>query len=498
MLSLCTLSLSTQLFNQQPYRIQKSACDWVLPLITPLVKTSTQGSATSFNYTASIETSIDTYASLWNFRTLVAAGRGGSQVIPFVTSLFAEGSDQSINWANRDGVAMQLLLESGPLPKKLDIIGQIETDIETHIQNGVASQLDVRTVAMSYLLAELPLPSAITSALEIEGLAFDLHASVFDNTDSMFIAQGVGAKAILETFPKDYLNKVANSILVDEPSGIYTSIFYSIMRRSPELYKSHSHKISTYVNQLKTGNGGFSLQPGADFEPQVTFNATALGASASEVVNSKNYSEMKYPKYWIKRMGKFSAGTSILAGVLLKRCTNKPIISNTDDGDAGLQKCLSQNFGDFNLVDLTNSNSQTLVERARKKVLAKICGLPNWKASNSEFNAQTGSASNMRENLAQKVMSNNSEWSFETQTAHSLKVKNGCRYSENNFSQDADLFSSSICLANGGLNRAESAASLSFFGEQVGKAALSSPETILWFAVMLNGESDLGELLVMN
>jgi hypothetical protein len=415
-----------------------------------------------------------------------------------VTSLFADGSDQSINWANRDGVAMQLLLESGPLPKELDIIGQIETDIETHIQNGVASQLDVRTVAMSYLLAALPLPSAITSALNIEGLAFDPHASVFDNTDSIFIAQGVGAKATLETFPKDYLNKVVNSILADEPSGIYTSVFYSIMKRSPELHKSHSLEIFAYVNQLKTGNGGFSLQPGADFEPQVTFNATALGASATAVVDSENYAEMKYPKYWIKRMGQVSAGTSIVAGVLLKRCTNESIISNADDGDVGLQKCLSQNFGDFNLADLSNSNSQTLVERARKKVLAKICGLPNWKASNSELNAQTGGASNMRENLALKILSNNSAWSLATRTGHSLKVKNGCKYSENKFSQDADLFSSSICLANGGLNRAESATSLSFFGDQVGKAALSSPEAILWFAVMLNGESDLGELLVMN
>ena len=498
MLSLCTMSLSTQLFNHQSYRIQKSACGWVLPLISPLVKTSAQGSATQLNYTASIETSVDTYASLWNFRTLVAAGGNSSQAMPFLTSLFVEGSDQSINWANRDGIAMQLLLESGPLPKKSELVGQIETDIETHILNGVASQLDVRTVAMSYLLADLPIPAAVARELRIEGLAYDSNTSVFDNTDSLFIAQSVGAKGALETFPKDYLVKVINSILVDEPSGIYTSIFFSLMKRSPELFQSLSHEISTYVNKLKNNNGGYSLEPGSEFEPQVTFNATALDASAKSVVDSKSYSEMKYPKYWIKRMGKASAGTSVLAGVLLKRCTNSPILSNTDSGDAGLQKCLSQNFGDFKLVDLTNSNSQTLVGHARKKVLAKICGLPNWTSSNQELNSQTGGSSNMRDNLAQKIISNNSEWSLADRTGRSLKVKNGCKYSENKFSQDADLFSSSICLANGGLTGAESAASMSFFGNQVGKAALSSPEAILWFAVMLNGESDLGELLVMN
>ena len=497
-LLLCSMGLAAQQVDQQPYQIQESVCDWVKPLISPLVDSSNKGSATSFHYTASITTSIDTYASLWNYRSAIKAGGSAEEPFSFVDSMISGTPDPDLNWANRDGVAIQLLLDQSSPGRSTALLARLDDDIASKIKSGTASQLDIRTIAMANLLAKSSIPANIANELNIEELAYKPDSSVFDNTDSMFLAQVLETESALRTYPIDYLNQTLKAILIEAPSGIYTSIFYAVMKRAPELFAAHSREIATFVNQLHIQNGGFAMQPGGEFEPQVTFNAIALGANAASVVHSKNYSEMKYPKHWIKRMGKISGGTSVLAVVLMNGCTNRAIKKNSEGGDAGLQECISQNFGDFNLNDFLNSQPNTLVRNARMRVLAKICGIPSWVSTTNEPVAETGEASNIRANLARKIMANNLDISTFTQDGHPLKTTNGCRYSNSKFALEADLFSTSICLTSGGLTTKESVASRTFFGAQIGEAGLSSIEAILWYAVLLNGESDLGELLVLN
>ena len=481
--------------------VSDTACEWVVPKLTALYQeTSSTGSA-KFNYTKSFLDSVDEYTTIWNYKSEVSAGRSQRKAWDYVNAKIGGAGFQEMDWAQSLGLAFQIGVESGLRAPSDSWLTWLQAEINSHSKLKVILKRDLKVLTLDALMTTGEVPDFLGTRFQKGELSQKAQSSIFENAENYLIARALNDTRSESTFGPDFDRKVLNQILSLPPTGIATSLIYYIYNLNPVLAEDSKQTVKSYVNSLRISGGGFSIEPGGSYDPQVSYYSSVVTQSLTSLVRSENFAQMKYGDTWLAKMGNMQIGTEILANVLLKNCRNQPI-TNPNSQAKNLYECVRNGLTTADESTFKNWLSQSRSSKVREVALERLCDFQTAKVKDQPAVASGVSKLSIKDLLADKIIKNSPRISTRDEQGFSLLASSGCRYMNSSLTPKSDLFSTAICAANGAFSKALLEEARAHFlpksGSESQSEAYSSVEAAIWYAVLLSAPSNLGELLILN